>query len=43
MKGYYSIRPSMEEGKYDRALVVTDEKPRFNRHGSCENHRGGRS
>ena len=41
INGYYSIRPSMEDGKYDRALVVTDDKPRFNRHGSCGNHRGG--
>lgn len=43
VNGYYSIRPSMEDGQYDRALVVADEKPRFNRHGSCGNHRGSRS
>ncbi|HCH50768.1 MAG TPA: copper homeostasis/adhesion lipoprotein NlpE [Proteus sp.] len=37
--GYYSIRPSMEDGRFDPALVVTGET-RFNRHGSCASHRG---
>ncbi|EMC9359376.1 TPA: envelope stress response activation lipoprotein NlpE [Proteus mirabilis] len=43
VRGYYSIRPSMEDGQYDRALVVTDNKPRFDRHGSCNNRRNSRS
>ncbi|MDM3711457.1 copper homeostasis/adhesion lipoprotein NlpE, partial [Proteus mirabilis] len=43
VRGYDSIRPSMEDGQYDRALVVTDNKPRVDRHGSCNRRRNSRS
>lgn len=37
--GYYSIRPSMEDGQYNSALVVTADKLHFDRNNTCEKYR----